>query len=80
LLGHADLRDRLVPRLVSQILLDGARVRRWHGLEEELTLAFATGAGGERRRDRQRGQAAVVAGAGQGLTRGERTTGDARTL
>ena len=42
-LGHADLRDRLEPTLVSQCLLGGARVGRWHGLAEEHILAFAMG-------------------------------------
>ena len=42
-LGHADLSDRLVPTLVSPRLLGGARVGRWHGLAEELALAFAMG-------------------------------------
>jgi alpha-tubulin suppressor-like RCC1 family protein len=39
-LGHADLRNRLVPTLVSPRLLGGARVGRWHGLAEELALAL----------------------------------------
>jgi alpha-tubulin suppressor-like RCC1 family protein len=42
-LGHADLRDRRVPTLVSPRLLGGARVGRWHGLAEELALSFAMG-------------------------------------
>jgi hypothetical protein len=50
-LGHADLRDRLVPTLVSPRLLGGARVGRWHGLMEgthagELVLQLI----GKRRR------------------------------
>ena len=44
-LGHAgvDLANRLVPTLVPQQLLGGARVERCHGLLEELALAFAMG-------------------------------------
>jgi alpha-tubulin suppressor-like RCC1 family protein len=42
-LGHADHRDRLVSTLVSSHLLGGGRVGRWHGLAEELALAFASG-------------------------------------
>jgi hypothetical protein len=32
-----------MPTLVSQRLLGGTRVGRWHGLAEELALAFAMG-------------------------------------
>jgi hypothetical protein len=42
-LGHADLRNRLVPTPVSPRLLGGARVGRCYGLAEELALAFAMG-------------------------------------
>jgi hypothetical protein len=42
-LGHADLCNRLVPTPISPRLLGGARVGRWHGLTEELALAFAMG-------------------------------------
>ena len=69
-LGHADLRDRLVPTLVSPRLLGGDRIGRWH-LSEERALAFAMGtharlgagagagggAGGQRRSRRVQGKA-----------------------
>jgi RCC1 and BTB domain-containing protein len=49
-LGHAhsmlypaDLANMLVPTPMSPRLLGGARVGRWHGLAEELALAFAMG-------------------------------------
>ena len=42
-LGHADLRNRLVPTLVSPRLLGFSRVGLWHGLAEELAMAFAMG-------------------------------------
>jgi hypothetical protein len=42
-LGHADLRNSLVPTIVSPLLFLGDRVGRWHGLTEELQLAFAMG-------------------------------------
>ena len=61
-LGHADLRNSLVPTPVSPRLLGGTRVGRWHGLAEELALglchgharpagagAGVTGSGGRRR-------------------------------
>ncbi len=66
-LGHADLRNRLVPTPVLPRLLGGARVGRWHGLAEDscLRVAFAMGTharlgagaggagGGGRRRSRR---------------------------
>ena len=42
-LSHADIANKLVPTLVPQQLLGGARVGRCHGLLEELALAFAMG-------------------------------------
>ena len=38
-----DLANKLVPTLVLQQLLGGARMERYQGLLEELALAFAMG-------------------------------------
>ena len=70
-LGHLGLIDRLVPTVVSSLLLDKALVGRCHTLSPEHALAFAmgthfrlggglraAGGGGRRRSRRLQGRAA----------------------
>jgi hypothetical protein len=61
----------LVPTLVPQQLLGGARVGRRHGLREELALAFAMGT------HERLGTGSSAAGGGGGRRRSRRAQGKA---